>query len=71
MDSGQPIAVASDGQNLQPVVALIKTCLATELQAALKQGERKPRRWYSSQGMVQVDFPPKSLHNFNHLKDLH
>ena len=69
-DQQQPIAVASDGERLQPVVVLIRTSLITELNAALQRGERKPDRWYADQGMAQVSFPPESLHNFNRREDL-
>lgn len=66
----KPIAVASDGQRLQPVVVLIqKTCLEA-LKEAMQAGERKPDRWYASQGMVSVDFPAASLNNFNRPEDV-
>ncbi|MGP9643220.1 MULTISPECIES: molybdenum cofactor guanylyltransferase MobA [unclassified Halomonas] len=49
------IAVAFDGQDLHPTVALIRTALADDLQAALKSGERKIQRWYARHNMRRVD----------------
>lgn len=68
--SDQPIAVASDGQRLQPVVVLIKKNCLDALRAAMQEGERKPDRWYASQGFVEVTFAPRSLQNFNRPEDL-
>ncbi|MBE0507213.1 MAG: molybdenum cofactor guanylyltransferase [Marinospirillum sp.] len=59
------IAVASDGEWLQPVVVLIRSQLATQLEQAMLSGERKPDRWYASRGMTQVVFDADSLRNFN------
>jgi len=68
--SGQPIAVASDGERLQPVVVLIKKDLLTPLKTAMQEGERKPDRWYASQGMVEVEFAAARLRNFNRPEDM-
>lgn len=65
-----PIAVAADGERLQPVVVLLHTRLTSPLQAAMQGGERKPDRWYASMGMTQVDFDPASLRNFNRPEEL-
>ena len=65
MDSQQPIAVASDGQRLQPVVVLIKRDCLAQLQTAMQAGERKPDRWYASVGMTSVVFTADALRNFN------
>ncbi|SFX75609.1 molybdenum cofactor guanylyltransferase MobA [Marinospirillum alkaliphilum] len=64
------IAVAADGERLQPVVVLLHTSLASPLQQAMQQGERKPDRWYASIGMTQVDFDPRTLRNFNRPEEL-
>ena len=70
LDSGQPIAVASDGQRLQPVVVLIQTDCLPDLLNTLAAGERKPDRWYTSQGMTQVEFAADQLRNFNRPEEL-
>lgn len=64
------IAVASDGDNLQPVVALLRTSLYQKLQKAITKGESKPRRWYIEIGYCKVNFPAPSLKNFNRLDDI-
>jgi molybdopterin-guanine dinucleotide biosynthesis protein A len=65
LNSQQPIAVASDGERLQPVVVLIKRDCLTQLEAAMQDGERKPDRWYAKVGMTSVVFAAASLRNFN------
>ncbi len=64
------IAVASDGDNLQPVVVLLRTSLHQQLQKAIAAGERKPRRWYMEIGYCKVVFPSQSLKNFNRLDEI-
>lgn len=64
------IAVASDGDNLQPVVVLLRTSLAPQLQQAIVKGERKPRRWYAEVGSCKVVFSSQSLRNFNKLDEM-
>lgn len=61
------IAVAFDGQHLHPTVALIRTTLADDLQAALKSGERKIQRWYARHNMRRVDMSdcPDAFANLN------
>ncbi|SJN14707.1 Molybdopterin-guanine dinucleotide biosynthesis protein MobA [Halomonas citrativorans] len=61
------IAVAFDGQHLHPTVALIRTALADDLQAALKSGERKIQRWYARHNMRRVDMSdcPDAFTNLN------
>ncbi|MBE0404292.1 MULTISPECIES: molybdenum cofactor guanylyltransferase MobA [Halomonas] len=61
------IAVAFDGQHLHPTVALIRTALADDLQAALKSGERKIQRWYAHHNMRRVDMSdcPDAFANLN------
>lgn len=64
-ESKQPIAVASDGERLQPVVVLIKRDCLAQLEKAMQEGERKPDRWYANVGMTAVPFAAASLRNFN------
>lgn len=49
------IAVADDGERLHPVVALIRTTLADDLEQALSQGERKVERWQARHAWCRVD----------------
>lgn len=55
-DCGADIAVAHDGERLQPVYALIKTSLTESLHAFLNTGQRKIDHWYATQHIVEVDF---------------
>lgn len=66
------IAVAHDGQRLQPVVALIHKSLLPSLMATLDQGERKIDRWYAQHAMSTVDFSdyPDAFTNVNRRDDL-
>lgn len=50
------IAVATDGERLQPVFALLRRGLLPDLEHYLAAGERKIDRWYARHGMVEVDF---------------
>ncbi|HPQ96630.1 MAG: molybdenum cofactor guanylyltransferase [Thiothrix sp.] len=50
------LAVAHDGERLQPVHALIPVSLHQSLQAFLARGERKIDRWYQQHPMVHADF---------------
>ena len=53
---GAEIAVAHDGQRLQPVFALLHCSLLGSLQAYLDAGGRKIERWYAEHAMQTVDF---------------
>lgn len=53
---GADIAVAHDGQRLQPVFALLRCNLLGSLQAYLDAGGRKIDRWYAEHEMQTVDF---------------
>jgi len=66
------ICVASDGERLQPVFALIATHLRDHLQAYLASGERKIDRWFAQHRMAAVDFSDVSsmFHNINTPEDL-
>jgi molybdenum cofactor guanylyltransferase len=55
-EQGAEIAVAHDGQRLQPVFAMIRCNLLESLQAYLDAGDRKIDRWYRQHAMQEVDF---------------
>jgi len=65
------IAVAHDGERLQPVHALISTHLAGDLEAYLSSGERKIDRWYLRHPVTVVDFSdqPETFVNVNTLEE--
>lgn len=50
------IAVAHDGERLQPVYALMPHRLLPDLEDFLAGGERKIDRWYAHHRMAAVDF---------------
>ena len=50
------IAVAHDGQRLQPVYALMPTRLKQDLETFLESGGRKIDLWYAQHQLVHVDF---------------
>lgn len=66
------IAVATDGERLQPVYALIPTRLKDDLTAFLATGERKIDRWYQQHNVVEVSFAdyPDAFININRPEDL-
>jgi molybdenum cofactor guanylyltransferase len=55
-ERGAEIAVAHDGERLQPVFAMIRCNLLESLQAYLDSGGRKIDRWYREHAMQEVDF---------------
>ena len=61
------IAVAHDGNRMQPVYVLISTHLKTSLQEYLQSGERKIDRWYAQHKLSIVDFSdiPETFININ------
>lgn len=65
------IAVAHDGQRLQPVYALLQRGVVSDLRVALEQGERKIDRWYPRNRWVTVDFSdvPAQFSNINTPED--
>ena len=69
--SAADIAVAHDGERLQPVYALIPARLKPELASFLASGERKIDRWYAQQRMALVDFSdmPDIFRNINTLAE--
>lgn len=66
------IAVASDGERLHPVFAVIRSYLAKDLESYLLSGERKLQQWFFRHKMVTVDFSasPQMFANLNTLHDL-
>lgn len=50
------VAVAHDGEYLQPVVALVKRTLAPSLEQWLNDGKRKIDRWFMQHRMIVVSF---------------
>lgn len=61
------LAVAHDGERLQPVFALLDVTLRDDLQAFLAGGERKIDRWYARHACAQADFSdaPEAFRNVN------
>ncbi len=55
-ESDCKIVVASDGERMQPVYALIPVELVDDLQAFLAAGERKIDRWYARHSTCQCEF---------------
>jgi molybdenum cofactor guanylyltransferase len=53
------IAVAHDGNRLQPVYALLRCSLHQSLMDYLHSGERKIDRWYTQHNYKAVDFSDK------------
>jgi molybdenum cofactor guanylyltransferase/molybdopterin-guanine dinucleotide biosynthesis protein MobB len=66
------IAVAHDGDRLQPVFCLIPCRLADSLASYLEQGDRKIDLWLSQHRLAVVDFSDQvdSFINFNRPEDI-
>jgi molybdopterin-guanine dinucleotide biosynthesis protein A len=57
MDDGNAeLAVAHDGDRLQPVYALLPVILLDSLRSFLEAGDRKIDLWYARHRMVTADF---------------
>jgi molybdopterin-guanine dinucleotide biosynthesis protein A len=54
--AGTRIAVAHDGERLQPVFALLESTLLDDLMRYLDSGGRKIDRWYAEHGYASADF---------------
>lgn len=69
--SDADIAVAHDGNRLQPVYALLSRRVLPDLVLALGEGERKIDRWYARNRWVKVDFSdvPQQFSNINTPED--
>lgn len=55
-DQHAEIAVAHDGDRMQPVYALILCNLLESLKDYLQKGERKIDRWFEQHELIKVDF---------------
>jgi molybdopterin-guanine dinucleotide biosynthesis protein A len=68
---GAEIAVATDGQRIQPVYALLPVALAPSLQRFLERGERKIDRWYAEHRVALANFSdrPDAFANINSADD--
>ena len=53
---GAALAVAHDGERMQPVFALLQRDLLSNLRDYLASGERKIDRWYAQHAVAEVDF---------------
>lgn len=70
-ESGADIAVAHDGERLQPVHVLLGRYLLSDLDAYLDAGERKIAYWYHQHHVIEVDFSdcPQAFSNLNEPRD--
>ncbi|MEA3303396.1 MAG: molybdenum cofactor guanylyltransferase MobA [Pseudomonadota bacterium] len=61
------LAVAHDGERLQPVFALIRVSLLPSLLDFLQRGDRKIDLWYAQHKMAKADFSdiPETFLNIN------
>ena len=64
-DVSNCIAVAHDGEWLQPVHALIPIALIDSLETFLAKGDRKIDLWYAQHELVKVDFSDQADAFFN------
>ena len=66
------IAVAHNGERLQPVFALLDQNLRSSIIAYLKRGERKIDRWYEEHRLAIIDFSdqPNTFVNVNTPEDV-
>ena len=66
------LAVAWDGERLQPVFALLNTALLPSLSRFLDEGERKIDLWYGRHQCARADFSdhPEAFLNVNTPQDL-
>lgn len=55
-DKSNTIAVAHNGDRLQPVYALLPVILQDNLNQFLTQGQRGVHHWYTQQGYISTDF---------------
>ncbi len=71
-DVSNCIAVAHDGEWLQPVHALIPVVLIDSLEEFLANGDRKIDLWYAKHDLVLVDFSdqPDAFFNINKKEQL-
>ena len=55
LDDNAEIAVAHDGERLQPVFSVVSRSLSKSLDEFLRSGERKIDKWYGMHKMLAVD----------------
>jgi molybdenum cofactor guanylyltransferase len=69
--AGTRIAVAHDGERLQPVFALLERALLDDLLKYLDSGGRKIDPWYAEHGFAHADFSDvaESFANINEPED--
>lgn len=65
------VAVASDGQRLQPVFMLLERRLLSSIESFLAIGERKIDKWFAKHVVAVVDFSdrPDTFLNINSFED--
>lgn len=70
--AGKTVAVATDGERLQPVFSLLPVHLKNSLVDFLESGERKIDNWLYQHDVAEVDFSdcPEMFTNLNHPEDL-
>jgi molybdopterin-guanine dinucleotide biosynthesis protein A len=68
---GADMAVASNGEQEQPVVLLMKPSLRDSMEAFLKAGDRKILLWYAKQNYAVATFAdqPNAFMNINTLEE--
>lgn len=71
-DQHAELAVAHDGERLQPVFALLPVALRPSLEQALAAHERKIDRWYARHNVATADFSDRkhAFRNVNTPEDL-
>ncbi len=71
-DISNCVAVAHDGEWLQPVHALIPVTLIDSLETFLAKGDRKIDLWYAQHELIKVDFSdqPDAFFNINKKEQL-
>lgn len=71
-DQDTAMAVAHDGERLHPVVMLVKTCLADDLEAYLAEGQRQVEAWIRRHPWTPIYFSdcPEFLANLNTREEL-
>lgn len=65
------VAVASDGERLQPVFMLIQRTMLSSIVAFLQAGERKIDKWFDQHAVAVVDFSdkPETFVNINTVEE--
>jgi len=64
-ENSKGIAVAHDGERLQPVYALIPIKHIDSLESYLESGDRKIDLWYAQHNLITVDFSDQKTAFFN------